>query len=167
MKLSFADPRFALVVLFSSLGLFCLTLAGCQQGAEGPPLAKSTGTVKYKGAPVSGASVTFLYEDGQTGSGVTDDAGRFNITTGGREGAPVGTAKVLVTKIASTGTADLPANPTPEDMIKMYQQAGGKKEAMPKTTNALPDKYAGPTKTDLTADVKADQENDFLFELRD
>ena len=72
-----------------------------------------------------------------------------------------------MTKINSLGPSGMPANPKPEDMIKM---ASGQKEGMKdqaKPTNELPDKYSKPETSGLTADVQKSGANEFTFPLVD
>jgi hypothetical protein len=143
-------------------------VTGCNS-ESGPALAKSTGVVKYKGLTVAGASVSFIYEDGQMATAMTDDAGKFNMTTGGREGAPPGKATVVVSKLTggSPPAGSPPANAAPEDITKMYLQTVGEEGKMEPPKNELPEKYASPNSSTLQAEVMTDSTNDFLFELTD
>jgi hypothetical protein len=140
-------------------------LGGC--GADkGPPLAKSGGVVNYKGAPVPGATVMFNYDNGQISTGSTDDQGKFTLTTGGREGALIGKAKVTIVKM-SNPYGDMPKNPKPEDMIKMTQQQGASMSST-KAESLIPEKYSDPSRTELIADVQASGDNmNFKFDLVD
>jgi hypothetical protein len=150
----------ALVVCVASLG-------GCKQGAK--TLVKAGGTVKYKGEAVKGATVTFMFGS-EIATGITDENGKFNLTTAGREGAPIGKAKVSVTKVANSAIASgMPANPTPKDYMAAMSKTKGQ---MMKDTQAakseLPEKYSNPDNSGLTAETKSNaEENDFLFELQD
>lgn len=159
-----------------TLGWFtlgCVVLAvlvsGCG-GGEGPKLVPAGGTVKYKGNPVAGATVTFVFPDKQVSTGITDENGRFNLTTGGRPGAPIGSAKVSIAKqTTATGTMGKPAEQlTPEDMVKMYAAKGGEamKGAAQEVKSEIPTKYANPDTSGFTANVQATG-NDFLFEMQD
>lgn len=148
-------------------GALVVLVAGCGDG--GPKLATVIGTVNYKGAPVQGANVTFLFSDGQMATGQTGADGKFELTTGGRPGAPMGQAKVGIAK--STGGADTgTSQPKPEDMAKMFAKMAGKdgsgmKDGM-KVENELPAKYALPDTSGLSADIKASG-NDFKYDLVD
>jgi hypothetical protein len=145
--------------------LCLLLVAGCGDDG-GLPLEKAGGVVKYKGNGVAGAAVNLIYDDGQVASATTDENGKFNLTTAGRQGAPVGKAKVVVTKIASGGVPAMPANPKPEDMGKMYSNPQAMRQtARPK--NELPERYAVPSSTPLEAEVSSSMPNDFTFELVD
>lgn len=157
--------------LRSLLGItvLCVGICGCGNGEKpGPKLAATTGTVTYNNKPVPGATVTFINKDGEMSNGTTDAAGKFNMTTGGRAGVPVGTVRVGVTKM-SGGNANPSATKslTPEDMRKMQMAGGGTApDLTPK--NELPNKYADPKGSGLTATIDEDaKKNDLLFPLVD
>lgn len=156
---------------WSTLGwaVLMMLLSGCG-GGEGPKLVPARGTVKYKGNPVAGATVTFVFPDNQISTGITDENGRFNLTTGGRPGAPIGKAKVSISKqTTATGTlAKSPDQLTPEDMVKMYAAKGGEamKGAAQEVKSEIPTKYSNPDSSGFTANVQA-SDNDFLFEMQD
>ncbi len=81
--------------------LICLLMTmdlGCGSGApDGPRLAAAGGIVKFKGSPLTGATVTLVSsEKGTIATGVSDAEGKFNLTTAGSNGAPVGMCKVSV-----------------------------------------------------------------------
>lgn len=158
----------------SRLTVFCCAISalvwvGCGEG--GPTLTEAGGTVTYKDAPVAGATVTFHYgdENNTTAVGTTGPDGKFTMLTGSRVGAPIGAASVGITKFASTATGNAdPASFKPEDMAEMAkkaQETGG--STTPK--NELPEKYADPKKSGLTATVVAGgkDKNAFTFPLTD
>lgn len=158
------DRRFFLGLLVLVIGVS--STIGC--GSGGPKLVKVKGKVNYKGKPVSGAAVNFYFEKGPMANGMTDDQGIFTLTTNGRSGAIPGMALVSVSKIIAPkeGAGGMPAMPKPEDMMKMQKANMGKKNAEgPK--NELPEKYAEPGGSKLTADVSTTEENDFEFNLQD
>lgn len=141
------------------LGIFCMGLVGCG-GSGGPSLTAVKGKVTYKGESLAGATVTFMPEKGTPAIGVTDASGNFTLSTGGLPGAVEGTHRVGITKATSTNA---PANPTPNDMMKMMK--GGK---MPTAKSEIPGKYATPQMSELEATVTADaSKNNFNFELKD
>lgn len=151
------STRFA---VFYAVLLF-LGVAGC--GTDGPAIYPVSGTVTYNGAPVENAQVTFIPENGSPGTGQTDASGKYQISTRGKDGAALGLNKVTIVKMSSAGPA-MPANPTPEDMIKAAEAAKGKQQ----TEMMLPDKYGTAFSSGLTADVKTDQAaNVFDFSLTD
>ena len=57
-----------------------LCLVGCGGGEEGPKLVAAGGTVKYNGAAVEGATVTLVFDGGQTATGATGKDGTFTLT---------------------------------------------------------------------------------------
>jgi len=146
-----------------------LCLVGCGGGDDGPKLVAAGGTVKYNGAAVDGATVTLVFDGGQTSSGTTGKDGTFTLTTNGRAGVPVGKAKVTVAKVIGAA-AEMPANPKPEDMAKMMQKMAGKQgnlDAIPKSKNELPEKYNDLKGSGLSADIPAAGVKDLLFDLKD
>lgn len=155
---------------FLSLSVLCLGLTGCGEG--GPALGQVEGTVKYKGAPVAGATITFVMPDGQIASGATGPDGKYTLMTGSRNGAPIGTASVGITKFGSVGAAPTaaPADPTaapggtPDLKAQMEQMMAA---GTPK--NELPEKYADPKTSGLTAPVVAGgkDKNTHNFDLVD
>ncbi len=142
-------------------GLATLAMAGCTGGGSGgASLHPVKGKITYKGAPVAGATVTFIPSgQGQPASGQTDASGVYTLNTGTRPGAGAGQYKVTVTKYATTVTGQL----TPEDMAKMQ-----KKGKTPEAKSEIPGKYAAPQTSGLQATVTQDaSKNVFDFELTD
>jgi hypothetical protein len=116
-------------------------LLGCT-GGDGPKMAPVKGTVHMNGKPLANVGVTFLPEGkGPIASGNSNDQGEFVLmTTRPGDGASIGTHKVAF------GSA----------------QEGPKKPGAP----TIPEKYAMPDTTDITAEVKPNQTNVFTFELK-
>jgi hypothetical protein len=121
-------------------------------------LLPASGTVTYQGKPVEGALVTFLGEGNKLGSGTTDGAGKYTISTLGKSGAIPGKNQVAITK--ESGAAGVPqaasgpaTPPSPEEIQKMM---GNMKKAMGEnqTKHLLPAKYADPAQSGFTADVQ-------------
>lgn len=152
-----------------SLGI---AIAGC--GPGGPSLYKAGGTVTHNGQPVSGANVTFQYEDGNSASGVTDAAGKYTLTyLGNPKGAAVGKCMVSVSKIAAiagtpSGSSD--ASKDPAAMIKMMKGIGEaqmKGEAGPPKSE-LPAKYVDFKTSGLSFEITTDEaKNNFDIVLKD
>jgi len=158
------------VVRTSVVVLVCLVLPlaiGCDKG---PKLVKVGGTVTYKNAPVQGATVTFIWPDKDISVGSTDENGKFTLTTGGRAGAPVGEARVAISKVkTSFNTGNKSAEQLrPQDMMKMAQSAGKENKSISESaTNELPKKYESPETTDLKATVPEAGVEDLQFTLVD
>ena len=95
---------------------FCV-LVGCG-GAEKFPVATATGTVLCEGKPV--AKVLVYFEPvrtgesgvtGQMGTGVTDESGKFSVSTyGTKDGAVLGKHKIRVGKTENTGACNCALN---------------------------------------------------------
>jgi hypothetical protein len=75
--------------------LLVVTCAGC--GDNGPTIVPVTGTLTYKGKPITNARVDFLPEHGRESWGVTDEQGHFTLNYDrGHDGAVVGKHTVSV-----------------------------------------------------------------------
>jgi hypothetical protein len=96
---------------------------------------------------------------------MTDANGEFTVTTSGRPGAIIGDHKVGITKMTEGAAATNIENPTPDDMKKM-QMGGGAAASPPKSE--IPERYANPENSGLTATVSSDaSQNEFEFPLVD
>jgi hypothetical protein len=121
-----------------------LSVAGC--GGDRLDLAKATGRVTLRDAPVPFGIVTFVPEGAHGGSGPTGSAhlnsdGTFSIETLGREGALVGHHRVRV-------------NLYLRDPADQIQDA------------AIPERYMHETTSGLTAHVTTGGVNEFQFALQ-
>ena len=147
--------------LWLLLLLVFTSLSGCGQklppGAR--PTKKATAKVLYKGAPVEGAVVTFVNQEGDPApaNGRTDAQGVATMKTYVEgDGAVLGMHKVMVMKSEAVGgqTVDVDSpqyNPNaPPPTIKFL----------------LPQKYSF-LGNGLTAEVKEAGPNDFTFDLKD
>jgi hypothetical protein len=135
----------------------CLGLVGCNPGGG---LVPAKGKVIYKGQPVAKASVTFVRAEGTPATGMTDEKGEFQINTGGKPGVAKGEYKVTVTKFETKAAQ---TTMSPDDMRKMQM---GRKAEKPKSE--IPEKYASPDRSGLTANVTSDaSKNVFEFTLTD
>src|SRR4051812_17104774 len=134
--------RFLVPVLLAAL------LSGCRAklptGAK--PTKKVTVTVTYKGAPVEGAMVTFVNQDGPpTANGRTDAQGKARLKTYiDGDGATLGTHKVMIEKSEAVGGQSLSTDDPKYDP-----------NAPPPTVKYLvPQKYSSIATSGLTAEVK-------------
>lgn len=144
-------------------------LLGCGGGANGRrDVYPVSGTIKFAGAPVIGAVVSFTPRDGQPAAvGRTDDQGHYVVTTyEGGDGAAVGSYAVIVMKFAAKAEVnDLDASHSPDGSTPIDSghnassaQSTGDEGAL------LPPIYADSSTTTLSAVVKAEA-NEFNFEL--
>ncbi|HEY2416178.1 MAG TPA: hypothetical protein VGI40_28310 [Pirellulaceae bacterium] len=127
------------------------------QGAK--KTSKVTVTVTYKGAPVEGATVTFVNTDGPpSANGRTDAQGKARLKTYlDGDGATLGSHKVIIEKSEAVGGQQNVNVDSPE-----YNP-----NAPPATVKYhLPSKYNSIATSGLTADVK-DGPNEFTFDLKD
>jgi hypothetical protein len=129
--------------------LLVATLAcayGC--GANDGPQAVS-GSVTYRGKPLTHGTVTFLTTSGAPGpaAGALVTDGRFEVPAA--RGLEPGTYRVAISA------------PEPGGVLTREEKAAG---ASPKARESLPAKYNAAT--ELTAEVRAGAENRFDFDLR-
>ena len=153
------SPRYAslLVALFA---------AGCASGSlpEGArPTTPVTATVTYKGAPVEGATVTFV-DSGTPPApafGKTDAQGVAKMKTYVEgDGAVIGTHQVAISKSETVGGAPAVDQDSPE-----YDPEAAER---PTTVKYLiPQKYESKVTSGLTAEVKENGPNELKFELTD
>ena len=135
--------------------LALVTVAGCESTAEGPQTYAVTGEVTLNGQMVAGADVAFLPSagtpDAVPAQAVTDETGRFEVVTlfdqgrTSQAGMTAGTYGVQITQLK---------RPPPSAGLSQPP------------SNMLPQKYASPETSGLTATVIPDGENHFVFELR-
>ena len=117
--------------------LFCcvVSVTGCGAPSDTKILAKATGVVSYKDAPLASGDVNF-YNDatGTAAKAPLDTSGKFDIA----DKIEVGKYKVFITPTAlmSTGGEDGSAPPT-QDKVE------------------IPEKYTKIDTTDLVAEVKS------------
>jgi hypothetical protein len=162
-------------------GSRCLVvvLAICATGCGGPggsiKFGDATGTVTYQGRPVSGAIVTAYPETGPIASGLTDNEGKFTLSTGADQpGVAVGPVKVSVTK--NIAAAVTPAAPAPivggtefvdpsktADMMRERQQNASSETTTPQSE--IPLQYANPDTSGLKFEIKSG-ENDLPIVLQ-
>ncbi len=138
-------------------------LSGCGGAggsATGPKTYPVSGTVTQGGKPVDGATILFVSTDGKkSATGKTDASGRYTLTTTkSGDGAVAGQYKVAITKFdaGQVAAADISdPNYAPPDPNK----------PAPVAKNLLPEKYASPETSGLTATVKESSNKiDFTLE---
>lgn len=152
------------MTIFRQTTLVLVLMAlGCS-GAQDPRrrVAPVTGRILFHGKPVVDAQVTFH----PTGAprqaiGKTDDAGRFQLSTWGRQdGAPLGDHVVTVTQPQGVTTALHQLDDA------SYANAMQSAQPQPAMTH-LPRRYTDPRTTDLRCHVVAGAANEFQFELHE
>lgn len=154
----------AFILALGALGLLCVS--GCGEESDQVPVYKVSGTVTYNGEPIEGAQVVFIpVEQGPAATGTTDSDGKYQLTTyAAEDGAPAGEYKVKITKMSKPPLESGPSGPAGGE--EGYAPPG--QEAMSWTPeNLLPEKYAIPDQSGLTATVEANDNNTFAFELTD
>jgi hypothetical protein len=159
-----------------ALVTLAVTTLGC--GKPSAPVAECKGTVKYKDAPVAGATVTMQNADGSMiATGLTDDAGAFTMSTffGGEtyQGAPIGPVKISISKVKSSGVT-APTDPNdPNAMAKAMEQymkanGGGAGGAAGAPQSEIPPHYSNVDTSGLSQTIDADaSKNSFDFVLTD
>lgn len=145
-----------------ALGLALLPLAGCSGGSKSVSVS---GKVMYKGAPVTGGTLTLHPTDGK-GAGTTitiDPSGTFSMNE-----IPTGpkTVTIETESIKSTPTGNYAPPPGMKppagaDPGKQHVDASNLPKYVP-----IPKKYANPTTSQLTWDIGKGK-NDKTFELSD
>lgn len=151
-----------------SIALTCV--AGCGGGgpAGGVPVYSVSGTVMMNGTILPEATVVFSPTGDQpAATGTTDAEGKFTLTTYEfGDGAAAGSYQVMVTKIltpAESGGADGLDDAGHEEAEAAA--SGHDKKGDGPGNNLVPGKYSTADGTPLSAEVKADGENSFTFEI--
>ena len=161
--------------------LLIVAAAGCG-GGSGPEFQEAGGVVTLQGEPLANASVTFIpvKEDGATAgpvaTAVANQAGEFQLSTGGESGAVAGTHKVTVTLYADSGSAapaaSLDSAQSGEERMKMMNEMMQRtmpdrsgKVKMEEPKSLVPPKYTTLKTTPLEYEIKPGAENRFKIEL--
>lgn len=130
------------------IGWVIVIFSGCVGGGDELPQAEASGKVTMNGKPVS-ALVNFISKErGATYSATTNAAGEFKFDTT----IDVGNYVVVVTPPPITEAPD-----SSEDMKKASEH---RKQA------SIPEAYTNEARSGLTAEVKAEGENNFTFDLK-
>jgi hypothetical protein len=138
------------------LGCFVICLVGCGGGSTESALEvfPVKGTVTVDGEALQSVTVFFDPQEGTKGTGaggVTDASGNFSILyRDDREGIPVGTYKVLFSRLVQPDGSPIPQDATAADVGAV---------------NSLPAKYNDPAETPVTATV-TNKNEPFKFELK-
>lgn len=136
--------RWAIFALFLAI----CAVAGCNR--SGLNLAYVDGVVTYNGQPVEHAGVLFKPDAGPFAMGTTDADGKFTLITANHPGALIGEHKIGISKTQTTAT-NIPGARFPRYDVKRF----------------VPEKYASPATSELTATVSKDKsKNHFTFDLK-
>lgn len=147
--------------IISSLLVFAC-VAGCGDGAQRKDTYKVSGVVKYNGAPLPGATVSFspVAQGTPPALGMTDAEGKYVLTTyANGDGACQGEFKVMVSKSApgASSTGGAPAHdPTGQNRASgapVHSGPAGK--ASSGGGSLIPEKYSKAATTPLTKTVNA------------
>lgn len=151
---------------------FLIFLCGCtgRTGEDKKPVYKVSGTVSLSGAPVAGASVTFISTEKQpVAYGRTNGTGVYELMTySPGDGAAAGRYSVLVTKYLGDATESSGVDAAHgADPTKNYDSnSGHDARVTQKTKNAIPAKYAKVDTTPLSVMVEAGGDNKFDLEIK-
>ncbi len=143
--------------IVAGLSLLVSLPLGCGS-ATGVPVAKTRGTITYRGKAVAKASISFIPEKVGTvpALATTDENGNYTLSThGNKDGAPVGPCRVA---ISLTGASP----PLPEHLAKA--EAAAETMRMPGKP-LIPKKYFSPDTSELKVEVLAGKDNVFDFAL--
>jgi hypothetical protein len=144
---SYFDCR-SLAALRNALCAALAVLAGCDRG---PTLVPVTGKVLYKGKPLEFGSVMFQPSSGQPAVGEIHADGTFTLSTfGPNDGAVVGSHKVRIACYESQNPSAV-KGPGEQSLGKLL----------------IPMKYTLFDQSGLTAEVREDRTEPFVFELSD
>lgn len=148
-------------------GLAVLSLCGCGGGTKRLPMAKTHGTVQYKGQPVADAIVSFHLEGGapRVAVGKTDANGHFDLTTYDQDdGAFIGPHMVTVSKSVMTPLGKKPEELKPDDLLKI--SAEGKLKEMMGAQKGIPVIYSDIKTTTLKFTIEPG-DNDKTITLKE
>lgn len=153
--IGWASRTFSVALLFSAL-----SMQGCSPATARPKLVPVSGTIKFKGAPLANATITFIPEGSAPRNpfGTTDAEGKFQLTSyDTNDGAVAGDYLVVIVAKASDGKKQ--EERTASDMIALGPGGGLKME------DNIPAKYSDRKTTDLKRSVVAGDTNVFNFDL--
>ena len=166
--------RVSRIVLLLVLEI-CL-VSGCSSSQSGPKLAAADGTVNFMGKPLAGATVMFFPVKGPMAMGISDENGKFQLSTGVSRGVVVGTVNATV---VATSDGKIETDPalsnrpkTPAEAEAYMKKAGEMQQAMAsgatpivQPKSLIPDKYGKADTSGLTYTINADGKNHFTIDL--
>lgn len=126
-------------------GMAVMMIAGGCGSSDAWPTATVSGAVTFEGQPVTEGQIEFFSpERGVGASAVLDSSGGFTI----EQPVDVGSYKVMV----KPPSMPAPKMGEPPPKMKEYQ--------------SIPYRYRDEASTDLTAEVREDEENKFTFDMK-
>jgi hypothetical protein len=145
----------AIAMLLPLVGLAC---SASKPASNRPQTHPAKGRVTMGGQPLGGATVTFRPDGAGSGcAGITDESGNFKLSTfAAGDGAVPGKYGVTVTKVD--------AGPASVDVNSPGYAPPAANAPPPKSL--LPDTYADPAKSGLTAEVAGGKANVFEFDIK-
>ena len=152
-----------LELTFLLLMIATLLFCGCKKG---PPMGKITGTVTYNGEPLKTGVIVFDVEGARQGRAEVENGKIVKASTyDNNDGISIGKAKISITSYEYTQTSAPPVvsrqNPNRPDT-----GGGLSSYSPPKITSNLPQKYANPHISGLSATIEKG-ENTITLELSD
>lgn len=125
-------------------GILIVICAGCS-GSDRPELGLVRGTVKLDGSPLANARVSFKPEEGRGSSGVTNEAGEYELSyVANEKGALIGNHSVsIVTEVDPAADA--------ETIVQISHDTG-----LPPTKPVRTIKEKIPTKYNSKTELKAE-----------
>jgi hypothetical protein len=143
--------RIAVWVLAAAL------LVGC--GKTSPAIVKVTGVVRLGSKPLNKARVVFIPQVGTgpeyVASGLTDEAGRYQLTCNGQPGACTGENRVLVLESDNPPALRGESLEVQAKLVKYRQSLGNR---------PIPGKYGTAVRSPLRVTVTAEQ-TEYEFDL--
>jgi hypothetical protein len=132
--------------------LFLVLIVGCQKSHLPGPSGTVQGKAAYKGAAIPVGSTVILYHDreGLIGTGLTDEAGKFQVKMNGANDVLVGDYTVYIKPPGD-----------PDENVLEYTKA-----TVPPEWNKIPKAYWSASTTKARYSVK-EGKNDFDFTLVD
>jgi hypothetical protein len=149
-----------------------VALIGCGSGGDFADTVPVSGTINLGGAPLAGAKVTFVVKgtEGRSASGLTDDSGKFKLTTFDTDdGAIPGDYVVTVSIPKADPESDaIDISDGDGDFGEAYEAGmenaseGGKTEDV---YARVPSKYGQPATSGLDRTVGKSGKNEFTIDL--
>ena len=132
----------ALAMLLAATAVTVLVI-GCGRG-DGPTLAPVAGTVTHNQQPLAEGTITFYPAAGRPAYGKIQNGQIVEVTTlDPNDGVTVGTSRVSIQSV--------------EQGADMYTESKSR----------IPERYANPEQSGLTAEITEGQTNDLTFGLKD